>query len=89
MPRPGLRSKKQKRKKLRTPGRKNVTHYYRRKPKGASCLICKKKLVSVPRLRPAKMKKTDKTNRRANRIESSRYCTSCLQNLIKNTVRNV
>ena len=88
MPRPGLRSKKQKRKKVKTPGSKNKTHYWRRKPRRASCLICKRPLESVPRLRPAKMKKTDRTARRANRIESGRYCGKCLQNLIKEKVRN-
>ena len=88
MPRPGLRSKKQKRKKVKTPGANHKTHYWRRKPRRASCLICKRPLESVPRLRPTKMKKTDRTARRANRIESGRYCGKCLQHLIKETVRN-
>jgi len=88
MPRPGLRSHSQARKKLRTPGNRNVTHYTRRKPKRAHCAICKKPLQSIPRLRPAKMKKTSKTARRANRSESGRYCAICLQTLIKESVRN-
>ena len=88
MPRPGLRSKKQKRKKLKTPGSKNTTHYWRRKPKRASCLQCKRPLESVPRLRPTKMKKTYRTARRANRVESGRYCAKCLKFLIEEKVRN-
>ncbi|MFX1323679.1 MAG: 50S ribosomal protein L34e [Promethearchaeota archaeon] len=86
MPRPGLRSKAQARKKLRTPGNKNVTHYWRKKPKKAHCAICRKPLQSIPRLRPSEMRKTAKTARRANRLESGRYCAKCLQNLMKETI---
>ncbi|MFX1370433.1 MAG: 50S ribosomal protein L34e [Promethearchaeota archaeon] len=86
IPRPSLRSKAQARKKLSTPGNKNVTHYWRRKPKRANCAICKKPLQSIPRLRPSKMVKTRKTARRTNRIESGRYCAKCLQTLIKEAV---
>ncbi|NVM38441.1 MAG: 50S ribosomal protein L34e, partial [Candidatus Lokiarchaeota archaeon] len=50
---------------MSTPGNKNVTHYWRRKPKRANCVICKRPLQSVPRLRPSKMVKTQKTARRA------------------------
>ncbi len=88
MPRPGLRSKAQKRKKLKTPGNRNTTHYWRRKPKRARCALCKRPLQSLPRLRPAKMKKTMKTARRANRLESARYCAKCLQTLIQEKVMN-
>ncbi|TFG25055.1 MAG: 50S ribosomal protein L34e [Promethearchaeota archaeon] len=86
MPRPGLRSRAQKRKKIRTPGNRNVVHYWRRKPKKSHCAICKKPLPSIPKLRPSKMKKTDKITRRPNRLESGRYCGKCLQDLIKQSV---
>ncbi|MFW9999420.1 MAG: 50S ribosomal protein L34e [Candidatus Hodarchaeota archaeon] len=84
--RPGLRSKAQARKKLNTPGNRNVTHYWRRKPKRANCAICKRPIQSIPRLRPSKMVKTQMTSRRANRLESGRYCANCLQTLIKEAV---
>ncbi|MHA1460932.1 MAG: 50S ribosomal protein L34e [Promethearchaeota archaeon] len=86
MPRPGLRSKAQSRKKLKTPGNRNVTHYWRKKPSRAQCAICKKPLQSIPRLRPSKTKKTNHVSRRANRPESGRYCAHCLQTLIKEAV---
>jgi large subunit ribosomal protein L34e len=86
LPRPGLRSKAQARKKLKTPGNKNTVHYWRRKPKKAHCSICKKPLQSIPKMKPVKMKKTSRTSRRANRIESGRYCSKCLQNFIKESV---
>ncbi|MHA2121310.1 MAG: 50S ribosomal protein L34e [Promethearchaeota archaeon] len=88
MPRPSLRSKAQARKKLRTPGNKSTTHYWRRKPSRAQCAICKRPLQSIPRLRPSKMTKTDNTARRANRLESGRYCAKCLQVLMKEAVWN-
>jgi large subunit ribosomal protein L34e len=87
MPRPGLRSKTQKRKKVRTPSGENKLHYSRKKPKEAHCLMCRKPLNSVPRKRPSKMKKTPKSSRRANRYQSGRYCPSCLQKLIREAVR--
>ncbi len=89
MPRPSLRSKKQKRKQLKTPGNKNTTHYWRKKPKRATCILCKQPLVSIPRLRPSKMKKINRVERRANRIESGRYCAKCLKSVIEEKVRNV
>ncbi|HDZ16829.1 MAG TPA: hypothetical protein ENH75_00970, partial [archaeon] len=79
VPRPGLRSKAQARKKLRTPGNRSTTHYWRRKPTRGICALCKKPLQSIPRLRPSKMTKTNKTSRRTNRMESGRYCSKCLQ----------
>lgn len=88
MPRPGLRSRAQARKTIRTPGNRSKIHYSRRKPKKSHCAICKKPLISVPTLRPAKMKKTKKSDRKANRLESGRYCSKCLQILIKEAVRN-
>ena len=88
MPRPGLRSKAQKRHAIRTPGNQNTTHYWREKPQKSHCAICKKPLQSIPQLRPSKMKKTKKTARRANRLEGGRYCSQCLKTLIKEAVYN-
>ncbi|MHA1242870.1 MAG: hypothetical protein ACTSQU_19120 [Promethearchaeota archaeon] len=48
--------------------------------------MCKKPLQAVPRLRPAKMTKTNHVSRRANRPESGRYCANCLQTLLKEAV---
>ena len=88
MPRPGLRSKAQARKKVRTPGNRNVTHYWRRKPKKSHCAICKKPLQSIPRLNSTKMKKSANISRRANRLESGCYCAKCLKTLIEKKVQN-
>ena len=86
MPRPGLRSKAQARKRLKTPGARNTTHYWRKKPKKAHCAICKKNLQSIPRERPSKMGKIPLTSRKTNRMESGRYCAKCLQMLIKKAI---
>jgi ribosomal protein L34E len=86
MTRPGLRSKAQKRKIITTPGNRNVTHYWRKRPDKAQCSICKRPLQAIPRLRPVKMKKTRKTHLKANRLESGRYCAKCLHNIIRETI---
>ncbi|NVM45588.1 MAG: 50S ribosomal protein L34e [Candidatus Lokiarchaeota archaeon] len=86
MPRPGLRSKAQARKKLKTPGNINVTHYWRNKPSKSQCAICKKPLQAIPRLRPSQFKKTNRVSRRANRPESGRYCANCLQTILKDAI---
>ena len=86
MPRPGLRSKAQKRKTVTTPGNQSTTHYWRKKPTKAQCSICKRPLQAVPYLRKAQMQKTNKTNRRANRLGSGRYCAKCLHDLIRDAV---
>lgn len=88
MPRPGLRSRAQKRHKLRTPGNQSSIHYWREKPQKSHCARCKQPLQSIPNLRPSKMKKTKKNVRRATRLESGRYCAKCLQDLIKESVYN-
>jgi large subunit ribosomal protein L34e len=88
MPRPNLRSKTRKRKKVRTPGNKNNEHYWRKRPSKAHCAICKKPLKSIPRKRPSKMKKTNKVSRRPTRPESGHYCPTCLKQLIEDTVRS-
>ncbi len=86
MPRPALRSKAQARHALKTPGHRNVKHYWRRKPKKAHCALCKRPLQSIPRERPAQMRKTPLTKRRANRLESGRYCANCLKTLIQESI---
>ena len=86
LPRPGLRSKAQARKTLRTPGNREVIHYWRRKPSRAECALCRRPLQSIPKLRPFRMKKTNKVSRRANRVESGRYCPNCLQKIIKDSL---
>lgn len=86
MPKPSHRSKAEARHHIKTPGHRNVTHYWRRMPKKAHCAICKKPLQSVPRARPAKMSKIPLTRRRANRTESARYCAKCLQSLIRESI---
>lgn len=88
MPRPGLRSKAQKRHMIKTPGSKSYLHYWRKKPSQSHCAICKKPITSIPKVRPSKMKKTNISTRRANRLESGRYCGKCLQTLIKEAVWN-
>jgi large subunit ribosomal protein L34e len=67
MVRPALRSHAQKRTQKRIPGGNTTIHYRRRRPKFAHCPITGLKLLGVPRLRPAKMARLSKSQRRPSR----------------------
>ncbi|SRR6056297_2923386 len=67
MVRPALRSHSMARKKRRLPGNNTTVHYDRRAPSRAHCPITKKKLHGVPHVRPSKLRKLTKTQRRPNR----------------------
>ncbi len=86
MVKPGYRSHSQARYKKTTPGNRNVIHYKRRKPKKAHCMICKKPLQGIPRLRPSAMKKVPKTSRKVTRPYSGKFCATCLKQLIQEEI---
>jgi len=88
MVRPKLRSRSLRRKKLRTPGNRLITHREKRRPKVAKCAICKKPLHGVPRLNPVDMKKLAKTKRRPERPYGGSLCSSCMRSLLRKTIRD-
>jgi len=88
MVRPRLRSRSLRRKKVRTPGNRSITHREKRRPKVAKCAICKKPLHGVPRLNPADMRKLAKTKRRPERPYGGNLCSSCMRDLLRKTVRD-
>jgi len=88
MVRPRLRTRTLKRKRVRTPGNRLVTHYKRKKPSVAKCAICKKPLHGVPRLNPVQMRKLAKSKRRPERPYGGNLCSSCMRDLLRKTVRD-
>jgi len=86
MVKPAYRSHSLARHKKTTPGNKNVIHYSRRKPKKAHCMLCKRPLQGIPRVRPSQMKKIPKTSRKTTRPYSGKFCASCLQSLIQDSI---
>jgi large subunit ribosomal protein L34e len=89
MVKPMLRTKSLKRKKVKTPGKRSVTHYKKEKPGVAKCAICKKPLHGVPRLNPLEMKKLPKTKKRPERPYGGNLCSKCMRGLFRRTAREI
>ena len=88
MPRPMYRSKSLKRKKLRTPSGKVVTHYTGKRTGKPHCFECGAILGGVPRgLRPYEMSRLPKTKKRPERKFGGVLCPGCLAIMIKKEVR--
>jgi len=49
-------------------------------------MLCKRPLQGIPRVRPSQMKKIPKTARKATRPYSGKFCVSCLQKLIQESI---
>jgi len=86
MVKPRLRSRSKKRRKIRTPGKRSITHYKRKKPGIARCAVCKKPLHGVPRLNPPEMGKLPKTKKRPERPYGGNLCSKCMRDLFKKSL---
>jgi len=89
MVRRNLRSRSLKRKKVRTPGKRLITHYEDKKTKIARCSVCGKPLHGVPRVKSSKMKKLPKTKRRPERPYGGTLCSKCMRKLFRESVTQI
>jgi large subunit ribosomal protein L34e len=87
MTKPMFKSRSWKKRQLKTPGGRLVTHYSRRNPKAAKCSNCGKKLPGVPRVRPTILKKIVKSKRRPERPYGGKLCSSCTRELFRSKAR--
>ena len=87
--RPMHKSRSWKRKKVRTPGNRLVTHYSRGKPSAAKCAKCGKPLHGVPRLRPSGVRKLPKSKRRPERPYGGNLCPTCMRKVFIDKARNL
>lgn len=62
---------------VRTPGRKTVKHYKKRKPGKPQCADCGKFLAGIPHLIASKLKKLPKTAKRPERPYGGELCSKC------------
>lgn len=84
MPEPKYRTRKWKKKWVRTPGGELIISYRKPKPKIAKCSNCKKPLFGIPRERPYKMRNLAKTKKRPERAYGGYLCGKCLKEKITN-----
>jgi large subunit ribosomal protein L34e len=69
------------RKRVRTPGGKNVLRHTLRKPKKAHCSACGKVLSGVARGRPAALHKLSKSQRVPSRPFAGMLCSACSRDM--------
>ncbi len=74
--------------KRKTPGKKIVVHYKKKKPKIAKCAICKKPLHGIPR-DVSKIRKLAKSKKRPNRPYGGYLCSNCLKELLREKIRKM
>jgi large subunit ribosomal protein L34e len=84
-----LRTRSVKKRRVRTPGNRLVTHYKMEKTKVAKCNVCKKPLHGVPRLIPSEMRKLPKSSRRPERPYGGNICSECMRKVFRKVVSNM
>ncbi|MEM2319680.1 MAG: 50S ribosomal protein L34e [Candidatus Bathyarchaeia archaeon] len=89
MPRPSLRTRSRKRIKKALPGGRSKNHFKKEKPKAPSCFLCGKPIAGIPRLSPAEIRKQNLSNKRVSRLYGGQLCHSCLENALKQAVRQI
>jgi len=89
MVKPMLRTRSLKRKRIRTPGNRLVTHFKTEKPGAARCAVCKKPMHGVPRIKSSKMGRLPKSQRRPERPYGGNLCSECMRNLFRKSVREI
>jgi len=87
MTKPMHRSRRLRRKKVRTPGNKLVTHFLRRKPKVAKCAVCGKPLHGTPRKIPSIFKNLAKSIKKPQRPYGGNLCSRCMREIMKEKAR--
>jgi len=76
------------RKRITTPGGKNVLRHGLRPPKKAHCGTCKAVLSGVARGRPAALRKLSKSQRVPSRPFAGNLCSACSRRAIIAKARN-
>jgi large subunit ribosomal protein L34e len=84
-----LRTRSVKKRRVRTPGNRLVTHYEMKKSSVARCSFCKKALHGVPRTNPSRMRKLPKSSRRPERPYGGNLCSECTRMLLRKVVRGM
>ena len=89
MPRPSLRTRSKKRRRVRLPGGRAETHYKQEKTGVSRCARCGRALSGLPRSVSSKLHKLPASQRRPERMYGGQLCHSCLQDLLRQAARNI
>ncbi|MEA1993980.1 MAG: 50S ribosomal protein L34e [Euryarchaeota archaeon] len=81
------RSRSLKRKSVKTPGKRAVVHFKKKKHSKRVCAECGAELHGVSRGTPNEIKKLSKSKKRPVRPYGGYLCSSCMRKLIKEKVR--
>jgi len=84
---PSKRTRSTKKKKVRTPGGKTVTHFGRKKSGKAECGLCSKNLSGVATGTATAMKNTAKTKKMPSKPYAGVLCPECLDSLMRYQTR--
>jgi len=88
MPKRSLRTRSKKRRTLRLPGGHSVTHYKKEKITPQQCTRCGRKISGASHLIPSEIRKLPASQRKIERPYGNLLCPTCLQDLLKQSVRS-
>ena len=89
MPKPSLRTRSKKRRRVTLPGGQSETRYKREKTGVSRCVRCGRTLSGLPRSIPSKLRRLPASQRRIERMYGGQLCHGCLQDLLRHAVRNI
>ncbi|MDH5624046.1 MAG: 50S ribosomal protein L34e [Candidatus Bathyarchaeota archaeon] len=89
MPRPSLRTRSKKRRRVKSSGGRVEIHYRKEKTEVSRCARCGRALSGVPCSNPSKLHKLPASQRRVERMYGGHLCHSCLQDLLRQAARNI
>lgn len=87
MPRPMQRTRSKRRIRSKSPGKREITHFYKRKPQRARCASCGAFLSGVARKRATALTRISKTKKRPGRSHAGVYCHRCVNIRLKAAIR--
>lgn len=82
------RSRSMRRVFVKTPGKRNILHFRKRKPSKAKCSDCFKVLKGIKNERPYKTKNLSKTKKSVSRPFGGNLCSRCMRKILLKKARN-
>lgn len=77
------------RKKVRTPGSRNVMHWKKRKTSAQTCSICGSVLHGINRMNTAELGKVSASRKKVSRKFGGSMCASCSREALRTRARNI